>query len=77
MTADLILEEALQLTPEERAQLCYEIECSLEHEDQDGSGRALEHELRRRILHARMNPEDGFSMEEWKAEILATRGLAL
>ena len=80
MSAETLFEQALQLPPEERELLCERIWQSL---DRDTAEEEIlltsdqEEELKRRIEHAQAHPEDGISWEEFKAEILETRGLRL
>ena len=77
MTADSVLEQALQLPPVEREELCERIWESISTPDEDDLTKEQAEELKRRIAAARANPEDGITWEDWKKEILETRGLKL
>ncbi len=77
MTADSVLEQALQLPPEEREALCERIWESIGAPDDDELTTEQAEELQRRMAHARAHPEDGIAWEDWKKEILQTRGLEL
>jgi putative addiction module component (TIGR02574 family) len=75
MTTTVLLNEALKLPPEERGDLCEKIWSSLD--DESARTAALKAEMQRRIEDANAHPEDGIDWEDFKAEILATRGLKL
>lgn len=76
MSADSVLEQALQLPPEEREALCERIWESISAPDDELTAEQAE-ELKRRIAQARANPEDGIAWEDWKRKILGMRGLKL
>lgn len=77
MTADSVLEQALQLPPDEREALCERIWESIESPDDCDLTVKQAEELKRRIAAAHANPEDGITWEDWKKEIFETRGLKL
>lgn len=63
MTANVLLEQVLQLPPEEREELCEHIWKSLEDKD-DGLTPEQTEELKRRIAHAQSHPDDGISWDD-------------
>lgn len=75
MTAALLLEEALKLPVREREVLCDQLHESLV--TQKSASGAWEDELQRRIQHAEEHPEEGVDWEDFKAEMLDSRGLKL
>jgi putative addiction module component (TIGR02574 family) len=75
MTATSLLEEALKLPPGERGHLCEKLWSSLN--DETARTAALKAEMQRRIADTEEHPEEGVDWEDFKAEILATRGLKL
>lgn len=66
MTANSVLEQALQLPPGEREVLCERIWASIGFPDDDDLTKEQAEELRQRIATARANPEDGITWEELK-----------
>lgn len=72
MTAALLFEQALKLPAKEREELCEKLQDSLGSPD---SG--LLAEMQRRIQDAMDHPEEGQTLQEWRDEIFATRGLRL
>lgn len=77
MTADSVLEQALQLPPDEREALCERIWESISSSDDDDLTVEQSEELQRRIAHYNENPDDVITWEDWKKEIFETRGLKL
>jgi putative addiction module component (TIGR02574 family) len=75
MTAAMLLQEALKLPLKEREILCDQLQDSLEQTEP--LDLELHAEMQRRIQDATEHPENGQTLEEWRAEILATRGLRL
>jgi len=63
--ADRLLEEALQLTPSERAKLAGELLSSLEDRDEDVKA-AWAAEIARRASDAEADPDDE---EDWRAAL--------
>lgn len=64
-TADRLLEEALQLTPADRAKLAAELLSSLEDRDEDVKA-AWAAEIARRAADAETDPDDE---EDWRAAL--------
>jgi len=63
--ADRLLEEALQLTPSERAKIAAELLSSLEDRDEDVKA-AWAAEIARRAADAEADPDDE---EDWRAAL--------
>ena len=64
-TADRLLEEALQLTPNDRAKLAAQLLSSLDEQDQDVKA-AWAAEITRRAADAEADPEDE---EDWRTAL--------
>jgi putative addiction module component (TIGR02574 family) len=80
MTMEALLEQALQLPPEEREWLYERVWQSLDHgdaEDEFPMSAEQEEELKRRIADFEATPDQGISWEEFKEEIFRERGLTL
>ena len=63
--ADKLLEEALQLTPNERAKIAAELLSSLDHQDHDVKT-AWAAEIKRRATDAETDPDDE---EDWRTAL--------
>jgi putative addiction module component (TIGR02574 family) len=74
MTANGLLDEALKLPLQEREELCARLWDSLQESESTSS---LLAEMQRRITHADEHPEELVDWEDFKAEVLAARGLKL
>ena len=75
MTANLILEQALQLPAEEREELCEELWASLASEGELTAGQ--QEELQKRIEDHRRNPDDVIAWDDLKMKWNARYGWSL
>jgi hypothetical protein len=75
MTATMLFEEALKLSLEEQEILYGKLDAQLH--GQASSREELKLEMQRRIKDAMEHAEEGQTLQEWRDEILATRGLRL
>lgn len=74
MTTNVILDEALKLPVQDREELCARLWDSLQ---ESASTSSLLAEMQRRINYADEHPEELVDWEDFKAEVLASRGLKL
>jgi putative addiction module component (TIGR02574 family) len=74
MTTSVILDEALKLPVHDREELCARLWDSLQDSESTSS---LLGEMQRRIKYADEHPDELVDWEDFKAEVLATRGLKL